>query len=243
MLILAIETSGREGSVALLRDTVVADRLTIEGGRTAQDLAPSIGQLWQNLGVRPSDVRLIAVSTGPGSFTGLRVGITTAKTLAYALRCDVIGVDTLDAIAAQVPVGTAPTKGHLEVVVDAQRQELFVGSYARAPVPIPDGGSPWERRGVTELVSAAAWLSQLAPGTLVSGPGLKRHSEHVPGIVELVTSDLWQPTADAIGRLAFAAWQSGRRDDLLKLAPTYIRPSYAEDKVQVSKTIIQTPEP
>ena len=235
MLILAIETSGQEGSVAVLQDALPAASKSLAKGRTAQDLAPAIDQLWRQLGIRPAEVDLIAVSTGPGSFTGLRIGITTAKTLAYALGCEILGIDSLDAIAARAAPNSLPvdcSAVELDVVVDAQRQELFVGRFRRTSAGVVPSASPWIRCGVTEVLPAALWLAQLAPQTAVTGTGLKRLLERMPARAIIAPAEVWQPTAESIGALAFAAWQSGRRSDLFTLGPTYLRPSYADEKIR-----------
>jgi tRNA threonylcarbamoyladenosine biosynthesis protein TsaB len=179
VLILAIETSGKEGSVALLENETVLGRLSIPAGHTARRLAPSLAQLLASRGIAPAQVQLIAVSTGPGSFTGLRVGVTTAKTLAYAIGCDLIGIDTLDALAAKVsrPAGHAV---ELQVVLDAQRRELFLGRYGLAAGEPASAAALWKRQGATEVIATEAWLAQLSPQTLVSGPGLKRLADRLP---------------------------------------------------------------
>src|SRR5687768_6416743 len=108
--ILALETSGRSGSVAALIGQVVPVRTRVIGQqalddhqRNAQSLAPAIRSLLDVAGWRPADVQLVAVTAGPGSFTGLRVGVTTAKVFAYATSAAVLGVDTLEVIAQQAP--------------------------------------------------------------------------------------------------------------------------------------------
>src|SRR5687768_12135976 len=104
MRILALETSGLSGEVALLEgERVIAEQWLDPGQRTARSLAPGMKQILQTAGWQPRDVQLVAVTIGPGSFTGLRVGVTAAKTLAYAVGCEVMGVDTLEVIAAQAP--------------------------------------------------------------------------------------------------------------------------------------------
>src|SRR5215813_11089947 len=108
MRILAIETSGRHGSIATLCGeaealSVVGQTMLNAEQRTAQALAPALRSLLSEAGWRPDSVELVAVAVGPGSFTGLRIGVTTAKTLAYAVGCQAIGVHTLLAIAAQAP--------------------------------------------------------------------------------------------------------------------------------------------
>ena len=123
MRILAIETVETTGSVALLEDEcLVAERPLDPQGRSAQTLAPGIEQLLAEARWRAGDVELVAVATGPGSFTGLRIGVTTAKVFAYAAGCQVIGVSTMSAIASRVPQHVT----YFSVILDAHRNELFV---------------------------------------------------------------------------------------------------------------------
>ena len=119
MRVLALETMGRLGSVAALDEgAVVAERHLDPALRSAQSVTPAIGQLLEQLQWQPRDLELIAVATGPGSFTGLRIGVTTAKVLAYAVGADVIGVDALEVVATQTPDDIE----HVHVVVGAERQ-------------------------------------------------------------------------------------------------------------------------
>src|SRR5690606_6005893 len=104
MKILAFETSGLLGSVALLETAegkVVSavERETPADQRTARSLLPTTHRLLSDHGWRPADVELIAVTTGPGSFTGLRIGVVGAKTFAYAVGAKLVGVHTLAALA------------------------------------------------------------------------------------------------------------------------------------------------
>src|SRR5688572_22548430 len=115
--LLAIETTTFTGSIALLdEDRIVAEARLPDELRSAQSLAPAIQTLLSHAGWPVNSLNLIAVAQGPGSFTGLRVGVTTAKTLAYALEAEVLGVDTLDVVAAQAQ----PITGRIHPVMDAQ---------------------------------------------------------------------------------------------------------------------------
>src|SRR5258707_1343424 len=130
MKILALETSGTAGSVAALEGEQLLKTAALDPvQRTARTLAPAIRDLLKQVGWRPADVQLVAVTAGPGSFTGLRLGVTTAKTFAYAVGCQVLGVNTLEVIASQSP----PECSLLEVVLDAQRQQLFAAALDRGP--------------------------------------------------------------------------------------------------------------
>ena len=101
--ILAVETSGYQGSVALTggRDGVDERSLAAEGMRNAQTLVMEVQQLLQDHSVDASDIDGVAVSIGPGSFTGLRVGVVFAKTFCWANGCPLIAVDTFQAVACQ----------------------------------------------------------------------------------------------------------------------------------------------
>ncbi len=221
---MALETSGNSASVAVFDD----DRLLAAGQtdpqvRTAAGLVPLVRDVLARTPHTLPDVKLISLPIGPGSFTGLRVGVTTAKTLAYAMNCDVLGLDTLEVIAAQAP----PEVHRLWAVVDAQRQQLFVRRFAH---DLAGDALPWLAQNDAVIVDNATFLSQLAAGDVVSGPGLKRIASSLPAAARLLDESLWQPQAETVGRLAFAKYQAGERGDLWQLLPLYFRPSAAEEK-------------
>jgi tRNA threonylcarbamoyladenosine biosynthesis protein TsaB len=232
VLILALETSSQAGSVALLHgqvvgaevsDSVLSQRMLPADRRSAQSLAPTIAQVLAEAGKRPGDVGIVAVTLGPGSFTGLRVGVTTAKTFAYAAGCECLGVDTLEVIAAQAPL-EKQLGGELHAVLDAQRKELFLARFRW-------DGSVLVRLEENRIVPADQWLAGLAPGTTVTGPGINRLIDRLPADVVAASELHRNPQAVTVGGLAWREYQRGRRDDLWKLAPKYLRPSAAEEKV------------
>jgi tRNA threonylcarbamoyladenosine biosynthesis protein TsaB len=226
MKIIAIETSGRQGSVAalvgesgearLIRQTQLADNQ-----RSARALAPALKNLLEDIGWTPPSIGLVAVAVGPGSFTGLRIGVTTAKTLAYATGASVMGVNTLAALAAQAPSGP----GRLWAILDAQRQELFVAEFGveHPAIEVTDCH--------TSILSQEAWLAGLRAGDRVIGPALRRLAPRLPTGIKAAAEDLWEPMAAAVGQVAWRSFEAGRRYDLWKLAPQYYRPSYAEEKL------------
>jgi tRNA threonylcarbamoyladenosine biosynthesis protein TsaB len=225
MRILAIETVGTSGSVAALeRDTLLAERQLEPGRRTAQMLAPSIAALLSSVGWAPADVQLLAVATGPGSFTGLRIGVTTAKTFAYAVGCQVIGVHTMAAIASRAP-GDVP---RLAVVLDAQRGELFAGEFSRADHEVRE-------LVATRVVRRDQWLESLAPGVMVTGTGLEGMLERLPPGVIAADRSLWAPTGAAVGQLGWDRYSRGERTNLFDLVPDYFRRAAAEEKVRSEK--------
>ena len=223
--ILAIETSGRHGSVATLSGEQGGARLigqfVLSGDqRTAQSLAPAMKRLLDEAGWSPKSVDLVAVTVGPGSFTGLRIGVTTAKAFVYAVSAEVVGVNTLTVLAAQAPPSPSP----LWTIIDAQRQELFAAKFN-----VEENLDIRTDRD-TFIVSQEKWLADLSPHDRVIGPALKRIAGRLPAHVLAMPEELWQPMAAAVGQLAWNSYQAGQRDDVWKLIPNYYRPSAAEEK-------------
>jgi tRNA threonylcarbamoyladenosine biosynthesis protein TsaB len=221
MRILAIETIDKTGSVAALESgRLLAEKSLDPTRRSAQTLVPAIQQLLIELGWRPADVQLVAVATGPGSFAGLRIGVTTAKTFAYATGSQVLGIHTMLAIGWQVP----PEIERFSAVVNAQRGEFFVADMVRV------GRTALTGEQTTRIVTADTWLASLPTGSHVTGPGLVKWTGPLPEGVSAIARELWQPSAAAVGQLGHLAFESGQRSELLALAPQYFRRTAAEEQ-------------
>jgi tRNA threonylcarbamoyladenosine biosynthesis protein TsaB len=218
--IIALETGGTRGSVAALNGPKgLLQRDLNPDQRSAQSLAPAVRQVLAEVGWRPADVQLVAITMGPGSFTGLRVGVTTAKTLAYVVGAHLIGVNTLEALAQQVPCQTE----RLDAVIDAGRQELYVGQF------VPHDGF-WQPTSGGRIESIASWLNGLPPRAMVTGPALAKFAARLPSHVTSAPASAWNLTALAVGQVAWRHYQAGRRDDPFQLTPLYLRRSAAEEK-------------
>jgi tRNA threonylcarbamoyladenosine biosynthesis protein TsaB len=223
MHILAIETTDLSGSIAILDgDRLLESRELPTEPRSAATLAPGIDELLSSVRWKAADIRLVAVATGPGSFTGLRVGVTTAKLLAYAIGAEVIGVGTLDTIAWQAP----PEISNLWTVLDAQRQQLFACEFAR------DANGLWQSLGVPRIVDQARWIDELPAASVVSGPVLDKLKTRFPTDVHTLDEAAWRPRASTVGMIGWQRYQSGHRDTIWSLAPQYFRLSAAEEKRQ-----------
>jgi tRNA threonylcarbamoyladenosine biosynthesis protein TsaB len=226
MRILALETSDRIGGAAALDDHNVLLELDLPTfQRSAQSLLPKVAELLDSVGWRIEEVELIGVGIGPGSFTGLRVGVVAAKVLAYALGAGVQGVNTLEAIAAGCP---APAD-RVTAVIDAQRGDVVAQSFSLNQEGLPAA------LGSRELLAADKWIARLKPGETVAGTGLAKLAKRLPPEVRAVAAELWRPRAAMVGRLAAHYWTAGRRDDPWTLAPVYFRPSAAEEKFGSAK--------
>lgn len=229
--ILAIETSLRQGSLATLDGshfpaTLVAERLLPSDQRSAQSLLPKLSQLCSESDWQPSQIELVCVTTGPGSFTGLRIGVTAAKALAFAVGAKLVGVHTLAALAGSVP----QAGGKLWAILDAQRQELFAASFKGADIP----QSP-----ETRILSSDEWLAELKAGDSVMGPPLGILKSRLPSDVTLVDKSLWQPQAANVGRLGYEMYLAGSTVDPMQLIPSYFRKSAAEEKADAAEASIK----
>jgi tRNA threonylcarbamoyladenosine biosynthesis protein TsaB len=124
--VLALDTSTSCLSVALMRDKAIISEinLAVKVGHAGMIL-PVIDEVLSNSSTNKDDITLIATGTGPGSFTGLRIGIATAKGLAKAIRCPLAGIPTLDIIAR----GALPSSMHIMPIVDAKKGEVFCALY------------------------------------------------------------------------------------------------------------------
>jgi tRNA threonylcarbamoyladenosine biosynthesis protein TsaB len=219
MLALAIETSGPVGSVALFESKSVLAEQSLElGSKHGQSLIPAIHQLLNSCGQTPRNLKLVAVSIGPGSYTGLRVGVVCAKTLAYAANCQLVAVDTLQAIACNSPADTTL----VEVICDAQRGDLFAGEYVR------DDSGRWIPRHAIRQIPVEAWVNDVQPTDTVSGPGLEKFAHLVEGRCRLLAPEFRRPQAAWVGRLGFDKLESGEVADIWSIEPHYLRRSSAE---------------
>ena len=227
---LAIETSGRSGSLALLegRDGEVQLRVSDElstDERTARALAPALRRLLNSADWSADSVGVVAVAIGPGSFTGLRIGVTTAKTFAYAVGAEVVGVDTMSVLAEPVPVAQ-----RLWTVIDAQRGELFAASFLPDPTSLGRESATWTNERATHIAKPEQWIAQLTAGDVVTGPFAGSLRERLPDEVSVAASTLWQPHARCVADVGWRAFAGGQRDDLWQLVPNYYRRSAAEEK-------------
>jgi tRNA threonylcarbamoyladenosine biosynthesis protein TsaB len=218
--LLILETSQRRGFAALAQGArILGERPLDEARRHARDLAPACADLLREEGWRPADLQGVVVSRGPGSYTGLRVGIMSAKTLAYATGCALIGVETFAAIALQAP-DEART---LDVIADAQQDKVYVQRFER-------GGDRWRARTPLAIVPAVDWLKTLTPDVWISGPGLEQLGEGVPTRSLFVEEEQRHPHPVSLLRIGLARYAAGEQDDPFGLEPLYLRPSSAEEK-------------
>ncbi len=220
MRILALETSSSAASIAALDgDSLLLEIDLDPQRRSACTLAPGIKALLAQVGWTPAQVELVAVGIGPGSFTGLRLGVMTAKAFAFATESAILGVGTLDAIAAR-----AETSGAICAAIDAQRDEVYCGVFTREP------SGDVRAAGSIAIKAAERWVAELPTDSMATGPALVKLADQLPPSTLVAPRELWLPSAAVVGRLAALRAQPGARDDLWQLAPLYLRRSAAEEK-------------
>ncbi len=245
-VLLALETSGKSGSVAILRDQkgqlhCDMELLSPDSG-SAKTLAPAIERLLTKNNIEMQSLTAIALLTGPGSFTGLRVGLATAKAMAYALKIPTIEIDTLDVIARQCPV----TSHSVYAVLDAYRGQVFCAEYSIQSI----GTSPQIRKvSDTEIVDIDVLLARAAKrvdGTQrmnLCGPGCDRIRKYMADpenvrldIVTTISERIrWIdgvttfPNAESVARLGYLKLLAGSVLDPFVLQPRYYRGSAAEE--------------
>jgi len=213
-----------------------------EARRHARDLIPALRDLlveqgWKagphrrtDIPVRPDGqecpsyggFNAVVVSRGPGSYTGLRVGLMTAKTLAYAIRCTLLGIDTFAAIARQAP----EQAGCVDVLADAQQGKVYVQGFFRVSGTDPPG---WRPRSDLAIKPFAAWLEELETDVWVSGPGVRAYEEKLRHR-SLVDASRREPLPESLLHLGLERLRLGECDDFWTLEPLYLRPSAAEEK-------------
>ena len=242
--LLALETSDVSGSVALYcGDERIDLRALPNDQRSAQSLAPTMRAVLNDVGWRASELDVVAVTIGPGSFTGLRVGVATAKAFAWAINASTVGVDTLDAIAFEIcarapfpDAAATATKVVLSVGVDAQRGDSAVRDYLLARDASGRFARPERVEERYRVVANKEWLSRASMEsevpTLFAGPGLRRvrNLASLASADQLIDSEYWSPSADGVALVAIPRIESGTFDDVWRLAPDYSRLAAAEEK-------------
>lgn len=221
---LALETSGRTGSVALAQDGVVlAEEQYPHGLKHAAGVVPIIDRLCRGRGWAPRDIEEVYVSAGPGSFTGLRVGVTVAKTLALVTGAKVVAVPTAEVLARNGPAGWE----NLVIVLDAKRDQVFTATFANVD------GRPVEREPA-RLDGLAPVLARTPRPVHLIGEGIPYHAKFIPGDdarVIVTAPGLWQARAAAVVEIGAALARRGRFSDPDVLTPIYIRRPEAEEKL------------
>ena len=225
MRILGLDTATWTASVGLLDGgRVVAERSAATDGSHGVSLLPLIDDVLRAGSCEISDLDGIAVSNGPGSFTGLRVGLSVAKGLARAAGLRLIGVPTLEALARTV----ADRHGTICALLDARKGELYGACFASSP-------GKWTRLTADAIDTADSLVDRLPRPCTILGDAVVRYSaflrERLGDDVVLLPFATYAPRGATVAMMGWERWQEGTTDDLPTLEPAYIRPCEAELKL------------
>jgi tRNA threonylcarbamoyladenosine biosynthesis protein TsaB len=179
-----------------------------------REIAPATQSLLDEAGLAPAGIDLLACDIGPGSYTGLRVGLAAAKGLALALGKPLVGVASLDALA-EAAAGRARV---LCPALDAKWEQIYGAIYE-------------EGRRTTEFLAEkpAAFAARVPPGAFVLGDALDAYGELFRDVVR-APRDLWDPRPEIVAALGQRLHAAGTRHEAASLAPLYLRPTEAEIK-------------
>jgi tRNA threonylcarbamoyladenosine biosynthesis protein TsaB len=222
MHLLGVSTSTGRASLALLsRDRLVCERASLDQRSHAARLFEGVEALLASAGLAPSALELVAVDVGPGSFTGIRVGVASAIGLALALGVRAVGVSSLEALcAAELERGEPAGARHVISVLDAKKGELFVQSFVEgAPQAEPRAVARGELGAFVREAEAHAGLVATLVGELEADDLLFDEGQLGVRLARLVRSSL--PDAAVVARVAHARLEAGLAREP---SPLYVRP-------------------
>ena len=210
MKVLAFDTSSKALSLAILEDKQVLAETTINIKKNHSiTLMPAIDFLMASLDWTPKDLDRIVVAEGPGSYTGLRIAVATAKTLAHTLNIELVGMSSLLAL---VPY---QQEGLFVPLMDARRNNVYAGFYENAKPVMPEAHLPFER--VIELIEGASQVTFVGE----VGPFVEQIQEHLP-------RTNYKETLPNAANLALLAWDK-EADSLHDFVPNYLKRVEAEE--------------
>jgi tRNA threonylcarbamoyladenosine biosynthesis protein TsaB len=237
-LIAAIETSGRLGSAAIAAgEKLLAQKDFSAPMRHSSELFPAIEELLGRFGRKPVQIEQVYLSTGPGSFTGLRIAVTFAKMLALANSTKIATVSTSDVIISNVitSINGFQTKQNYDrfgTILDAKRGQFFVAVYQKRTRAAADIKSRTPLRDYEKilpdcLMTSEQFLERFAdsqPVTALLGEGLVYYADkfRVPGI-KIIDEQYWWPQASKVHQLGWVKASKGEFTDALELQPLYLR--------------------
>ncbi|HSL12487.1 MAG TPA: tRNA (adenosine(37)-N6)-threonylcarbamoyltransferase complex dimerization subunit type 1 TsaB [Actinomycetota bacterium] len=223
MIVVGIDTSTPQISVAIGSEREILGRIQISGRARQETVTPALRQLLEWTGVELSHVGGFAVGVGPGLFTGLRVGVETAKTLAQVVRSPIVGLVSLDVLAYAVRF----TPRKIVAVIDARRGEVFWAAYRQ----VPGGVMRQTPYAVARPDALVAELMASSEEVLLVGDGAMLYREQLEELgadAEFASAASAHPDAAQLVELAVPRFLREEHDRLFEVVPLYLRRSDAE---------------
>jgi len=210
--ILNIETTTKNCSVSISQSgkVIACKEIATQGFAHAENLHVFITDVLAQAKLNFTDLDAIAVSQGPGSYTGLRIGVSTAKGLCYALDIPLIGIDTLAILAHQM----LPASGHIVAMLDARRMEVFMGVYTTdytLAEPIK-----------AEIIDANT-LANYSGALHLLGDGALKCQEILTDTKFNYYPDILYPSAQQMGEIAYKKFETGQFEDVAYFEPYYLK--------------------
>lgn len=223
-LIVAVETSGRYGSVAVAEGRQVLEEAAFSGAmRHSAELLETIKDLLGKFGKKPGQIEQVYISVGPGSFTGLRIAVTFAKTMHLANKCRIVAVDTLDVIASNVT--EASKYERIGTILDAKRGQFFAATYELKKTV--DGNVQYEKASDDCLMTAAEFIDKCVDAehpVWLLGEGLTYYQDKFKTEgVKFLDEKYWWPKASKVHTLGWSKACRGEFAEAFTLQPLYLR--------------------
>lgn len=221
--LLALETATDVCGVALWADDRLVDSTHLHRPRMhAEHLTPLVRSIWHRHDLVASDMTAIAVSMGPGSYTGLRIGVSTAKGLALAGDAALIGVPTLEALAAPLQLYGMPGDV-IGAFIDARRDEVYAAAYQ---LGADRHLAPYAQTDALTTDELADWLGAVDDRLWLVGNGAEKAAPALQPVADqhtVVSSDAHAPSAAWVARRARPRWTAGTVEDVSTFEPYYLK--------------------
>lgn len=232
MKILALDTSTNVATCAILEDDTIIGEYSCNKGKThSQSLMPMIDTLLKRVGFKASDMDAFAASVGPGSFTGLRIGVTTAKAMAFAAEKPVMSVYTLDALAWNLPL----SKAILCPVIDARNNQVFTALYKFVNGKL-DRLTDYLGIHINELADI---IGPMDGEVVFLGDACRLHKdffiEKLGERAAIAPPNAVSARAASVAVLAGKMFLEGKSGSSYEMVPFYLRKSQAEQAIKDNK--------
>ena len=225
MRVLAVDTSSSVAAVAVMDGIRLQGEYILDNGKThSQKLVPMVKEIMANLELTPHDIDLYAASSGPGSFTGLRIGITTIKAIAFAAKKPVVSIPTLDALAYNIPV----TGSVVCPIMDARNNQVYTALF-KYEDNIQTNITEYMGLHISELISL---IKGKNIDVVFIGDAVQLHRDLLKSEIGIRCSFapqyLLRNRASTVAELALLKALTGQTENCFDMAPYYLRKSQAE---------------
>lgn len=225
MKVLAIDTSSTVASCAIMDDDKLLGECSLNDKTThSQKLLPMIKQVLDSCKLSPEDIDIYSVSIGPGSFTGLRIGVATVKSLAHATEKSVVGVSSLEALAYNIPLN----EKLIVPIMDARRDRVFTAIYRWEDDNLNTVLSP----GVMELTELIDIIKEKGEKVIFNGDGTlvykDKIKEELLDMVSFAPKNANLASASSVAEISIKKAENGEIENYFDLVPEYLRESQAQ---------------